>query len=303
MARKRTEALVQVEPFRGGEWFTISGPGQGDLGVELATEVQDLYDVPVETIRNAHAFQKGSSYGGKRIKHRIPIFGVHVLGESGSEWETLDSEWRKAWDYDNDSKLWIETDDSRRYLSLRLFEQPKVDLEFDPHGECTAQVTMTCVAGDPYWYEPDETVTWRSTTDTTDGSTFTDSVLVSNPTSEEIWLKYVVQAHPGAIYTLPDFSFGDDREERAEIDADRVFELPALIAGEHLVVDTDPTTTQVESNIDTAPYLRTNGKQFVYPIPAYTPPTPLPISVTGAPAGVGVQVRMPRPWSRPWGLH
>ncbi|CCW14599.1 hypothetical protein [Rhodococcus aetherivorans] len=302
MPRKRTEALVQVETFR-GEWFTISGPGQGDRGVELSTKVEDLYDVPVETIRNSHAFQKGSSYGGKRIKHRIPVFGVDIVGENGSEWELLDSEWAKGWDYDNESKLWIETESSRRCLSLSLFEQPKVDLEFDPHGELYAQVTMTCVAGDPYWYEPDDTAVWVSTTDTTGGGTASGDVTVHNPTNQEIWLKWVLQAYPGAIYSLPDFSFGDDREERAVIDANRIIQMPALIAGEHLLVDSDPDTTQVESNIDTAVYLRMGGVRFAYPIPPYTPPTSLPVSVTKAPAGVGVQVRMPRPWSRPWGLQ
>lgn len=302
MPRKRTEALVQVETFR-GEWFTISGPGQGDRGVELSTKVEDLYDVPVETIRNSHAFQKGSSYGGKRIKHRIPVFGVDIVGETGSEWELLDSEWAKGWDYDHESKLWVETESSRRYLSLSLFEQPKIDLEFDPHGELYAQVMMTCVAGDPYWYEPDETAQWVSTTDTTGGGTASGDVTVHNPTNQEIWLKWVLQAYPGAIYSLPDFSFGDDREERAVIDANRVIQMPALIAGEHLLVDSDPDTTQVESNIDTAVYLRMGGVRFAYPIPPYTPPTSLPVSVTKAPAGVGVQVRMPRPWSRPWGLQ
>ena len=79
--------------------------------------------------------------------------------------------------------------------------------------------------------------------------------------------------------------------------------MPPLIAGEHLRVDTDEDTTQVESNIDTQPYLRMGGVRFLYPIPPYTPPTELPVAVTGAPAGVGVQVRCPRVWGRPWGLQ
>jgi len=302
MARKRTEATVEVETFR-GDWFTISGPGQGDRGVELASEVQDFYDAPVTTIRNKHAFQKGSSYGGKRIEDRFPIFSVYVSGATGDEWEELDSEWRKAWDYDHESKLWVETDNSRRWLSVSLFEEPKVDMEYDPHGELRVKATMATVAGDPFWYEEDATDEWINPTDTTNGSTSNGMLRVSNPTDQEIWLKYVVQAYPGAEYTLPDFSFGSDRREMAGPHANRTITLPPLIAGEHLRVDTDETTTQVESNIDTQVYLRMDGIRFMYPIPPYTPPTDLPVSVTGAPAGVGVQVRMPRPWSRPWGLH
>lgn len=302
MVGKRTEALVEVETFR-GEWFTISGPGQGDRGVELASEIDDLYDVPVETIRNSHAFQKGSSYGGKRIKHRIPVFGVWISGVSGGDWEELDSEWAKGWDYDEESKLWIETESSRRSLSLSLYQQPKVDLEYDPHGELCAKVVMTTVAGDPYWYEADATATWVNPIDTTGGAVSHGVLPIENPTDQEIWLKYTVQAYPGAVYTLPDFSFGSDRKEMAVEHAARTITMPPLLAGEHLLVDTDDSTTQVESNIDTQIYLRMDCLRFLYPIPPYTPRTELPVSVTGAPAGVGVQVRMPRPWSRPWGLQ
>ncbi|MBX4168037.1 phage tail protein [Rhodococcus sp. DMU2021] len=302
MARKRTEATVEVETFR-GDWFTISGPGQGDRGVELASEVQDFYDAPVSTIRNKHAFQKGSSYGGKRIEDRFPIFSVYVSGVTGDEWEELDSEWRKAWDYDQESKLWVETDSSRRWLSVSLFEEPKVDMEYDPHGELRVKATMATVAGDPFWYEEDEPKKWINPIDTTDGSISTGTLRVSNPTDQEIWLKYTVQAYPGAVYTLPDFSFGSDRKEMAVQHAARTIDLPPLLPGEHLRVDTDDSTTQVESSLDTQVYLRMQGLRFHYPIPPYTPPTDLPVAVTGAPAGVGVQVRMPRPWSRPWGLH
>lgn len=48
---------------------------------------------------------------------------------------------------------------------------------------------------------------------------------------------------------------------------------------------------------------RTNGKRLVYKVPPYTPPTEIPVYVTGASPGAGVQLRMPRLWSRPWGLE
>ncbi len=44
-----------------------------------------------------------------------------------------------------------------------------------------------------------------------------------------------------------------------------------------------------------------NGQRFCYPLPGATPETKIPVSVTGAPVGAGVQVRCPRPWPRPWG--
>ena len=44
------------------------------------------------------------------------------------------------------------------------------------------------------------------------------------------------------------------------------------------------------------------GKYFTYEIPSHTPPTNLPVSYTGAPAG-GAMIRyiMPRRWDEPFG--
>ena len=296
-------ALVEVESWD-GTMFTISGPGQGDRGVILETDLEDLYDVPVETIRMQHAYEKGSRFGGKRIKHRIPVFQVGIEGESALDWEDLDSEWRWAWDYEKQNKLWIETPRSRRYLNLSLYEHPKVDLARDPHAEAFSIVTMTAIAGDPYWYDarPD-TREWVNPTNTTGGGWSTGSVEVSNPTTEDIWLYWTLQAYPGARWRLPDYSFGNNKEEAALAHAARTVLLPEMIAGEHFRVDTNEDTTQLETDLDTQAYLRMNGVRFLYPVPAGTGPTNLPVSVTGAPPGVGAQVRMPRPWNRPWGMH
>lgn len=131
-------------------------------------------------------------------------------------------------------------------------------------------------------------------------------VTVMNPTNCEQWIKWVAQAgNAGIIWTLPDYSWNDDRFDRANDDDSRMIIMPALTSGENIVVDTDEMTMagQVVSSIDTAVYLRMNGVQFLYPIPAYTPPTVVPVAVTGAQIGNGVQVRCPLSWTRPWGLE
>jgi hypothetical protein len=295
-------ATVELEGVN-GNWFTLSGPGMGEQGAYLGTEVDGFYDAPVKTIHNSHAFQTGSTYGGKRNLQRDLVFGIWITDDNGESWESNDSEWRKAWSYDRDAKLWITTETSRRYLKVKLAEQPQVQMEHDPRLIGSQKVVMTCVANDPWWYEPDVTATWIAPTDTQGGSTVTGTVSVSNPTDVPIWLKWVIQA-PGKP-TLPDFSFGDDRYERATIDAARQVVMPTLQAGEHILVDTDEEAIngQVNSSTDTAVYMRMNGVTFCYPVPPYTPATALPVAMSKAPAGVGIQVRQPRPWSRPWGLH
>ncbi|WP_305781489.1 hypothetical protein [Nocardia nova] len=144
------------------------------------------------------------------------------------------------------------------------------------------------------------------TTNTAEVADEVGSVWVQNPTDTETWLKWVLQAGTeGIIWTLPDFSWGDDRFDRADDDSDRMIELPTLHLNEHIVVDTDEMTMagQVVSSLDTQVYQRMNGREFLYPIPPYTDPIQVPVAVRGAEVGNLVQVRCPRTWSRPWGLE
>ncbi|MEU2002071.1 phage tail protein [Rhodococcus sp. NPDC019627] len=303
------ETLIELEgaPTSDGttEWFTLLGDGKGNRGVHLGTEVDGAFDdEPTESIWNSHAYQIGSTFGGIRINHRDVLFKAHIKKTSDASWETNDSEWRKAWNYKKDSKLWVQTETSRRHLPLRPFETPVAKPEFDPHGQEFGTIDMHCRAGKPRWLEPDVTKEWISNTDTLDGSWNTGTIPVWNPTDTEIWLKWTVQAYPGAIYRLPDYSFGDDRYEMADEHATRQIVMPELLAGEHLKVNTDEEDEQVASSIDTQVWLRMNGVTFLYPVPPYQKTKKyLPVSVKNAPAGVGVQVRMPRTWTRPWGLQ
>jgi hypothetical protein len=302
------ETLIELEgaPDADGntEWFTLLGPGKGDRGVHLGEDVEGLVDESADSIWNSHAYQLGSDFGGIRINHRDVLFDAHIKATADGTWEENDSAWRKAWSLKKDSKLWVETENSRRHLALRLFETRSESLKRDPHSQDFGTIPMHCRAGYPRWLEPDVTKEWISNTDTLSGAWSTGTVPVSNPTDTDIWLKWTLQAYPGAIYRLPDFSFGNDKEERAVEDATRQIVMPALLAGENLKVNTDEEERQVDSSIDTQVWLRMKGVTFTYPIPAYTKKVVnLPVAVKNAPAGVGVQVRMPRTWTRPWGLH
>ncbi|WP_036529139.1 hypothetical protein [Nocardia sp. CNY236] len=304
-----SDTIFQLEGHN-GEWFTVSGAGAGDRGVHLApesdgTEFDGLYDAPVSTIWNSTAFQLGASYGGMREDKYEFTLAFHVMEAGGNPWRHNDSALRKAFSYEQRSKLWVQVDDSRRWLDVQLVANPRLKAGFDPNGQEYGLVLVPLAAAYPRWMEADATDQFVTTTDTTGGGSEMGSVTVSNPTDTEIWLKWMIQGADGIQWTLPDFSFGDDRFDRAYQDADRMIAMPALLVGEHVRVDTDEMGMegQVNSSLDTAVYQRMNGKMFLYPIPPYTPETQLPVSVTGAPAGAGVQVRCPRPWTRPWGLE
>ncbi|WP_280395565.1 phage tail protein [Nocardia brasiliensis] len=283
--------------------WTIHGEGAGDRGIYLGTNPEGLYDEPTESIWNSYAYQIGADFGGIRIHKREVILGVEAIATPYQSWQRNDSDFRKAWSYKKDSRLRCLTDDwGLRYLRLRLSKTPDFSPDTDPFKDQYGHVIYSGTAGFPRWQEDDVTAVWVSTTDTTNGE-WTDGVVkVSNPTDTEMWLKWVLQAYPGVVYKLPDFSFGDDRFERASEHANRKITMPALVAGEHLRVDTDENADQVVSDIDTQAWQRMRGIRFLYPIPPGTQETLLPVSVKNAPAGVGVQVRCPRNWSRPWGL-
>ncbi|WP_032380949.1 hypothetical protein [Rhodococcoides fascians] len=298
MASPATIELIGVD---GSRW-TLSGPGQGLEGVELATNPIGIYDAPVTTIWNATAFQIGASPGGYRTNKRDIVFAVNVWATESLEWEDVDSAWRKAWAYDRDSTLVITTEYGARSLKLRMSEQPDFKPKNDPHLKQWAVITMTCAAGNPYWYEKDVTDSWTSTLDTrgidpATGVTRIDRgfVTVSNPTDLPIWLKWVLKA-PGR-WMVPDFSWKDDDW------AERKILMPSQLPQEDVVINSDPMEDQAVSLNGSQFWARMNGVSFLFPVPPYTKKTQIPVSVSGAYAGTGIQVRCPRPWSRPWGLR
>jgi hypothetical protein len=304
--------IVELEGVN-GDWFTLSGEGFGEQGCFLGTDVSGIYDTPVRTIYHEHAFQEGASYGGKRILRRDLVFGVWVTDDNGESWQENDSRLRKALSYDDEFKLWITDTDSgsRRHLKLRLSEQPGVDMENDPRLLGRQKVVLTCTAGDPWWYEADYTATWVASEDTTDGHFQAGTITVKNPTDIEVYPEWLLQA-PG-IPRLPDFSWGDKRHNgygtNGYFDAATVFATRQIVMAELL--------PDFPVRVETRPDARDGGFQsgdqsyrqrmqmvrFLYPIPAHTAAVQLPVGMSKALPGTGIQLRIPQPWSRPWGLQ
>lgn len=208
------QTVVELEGVN-GEWFTLAGPNAGDRGVYLGTGVKGLYDPPVKAVYEEPGNYPGSRYLNHRILRRDIVFGVEILNDHGANsWLSRESEWRKAWAYDRDCKLYVTTEESgTRYLKLRLLESPEVDMHTDPNGRSINRTIMTCVAGDPFWYEDD--VVYEAVTQ--DDTTFdpnplpwpwpkeelpTETLYITvdpedgkgglNPTDQPIWPKWVV---------------------------------------------------------------------------------------------------------------
>ena len=72
---------------------------------------------------------------------------------------------------------------------------------------------------------------------------------------------------------------------------------------ENAVIDTDPRVEQVTSESGSQLWARMNGVRFKHYIPRYTKSGRFEITASGVDKGQMVTLRIPRPWSRPWGLE
>ena len=327
--------VVELEGCN-GEWFNLT---TGDRGVYLATDVKGaFYDPPVKIVYEEPGNYPGARYLSHRILRRDIVFAVEILNDANAgenSWISRDSEFRKALSFDRDAKLHITTQESgHRYLKIRLAESPEVDMFHDPQMRSINRTTVVAVAGDPFWYEDDEVKTVKTKRDTRfDPSPFDGIFQFSkqpseklyltvddlNPTDQYIWPKWVVpgatervpefpwpfppgipipwERAPFTQFVLPDYSFEDESK------ANRRLKSPGLIYGENCVVDSDPRVEQWTSESGSQVWARTNGVRFRHPIPPWTEKKKFEIDVSGVKAGQLITLRLPRPWSRAWGMH
>lgn len=291
-----------------GQLFTLAGPDAGDKGVYLGTSLDGIYDPPVKTVWEEPANLPGARYLAHKIMRRDIVFGVEIVNDSepGRTWLDRDSEWRKAWSFERDCKLWVTTDSGRRYLSVRLGESPLVDMSTDPTLNPLNLTLMTVIAGDPFWYGEEVVHDWVLDRDlknvplVKDGDinpaavTHEFDIAELNPTDQPVWPVWVISAPSRVV--LPDYSWLDDDF------AQRRVVMPSLVEGEDIVVDVDPRSPQVVSWSGSQVWARMAGVRFRHPISPYTRRAQLPVTIAQAPAGAKVQLRLKRPWSRPWGL-
>ncbi|QDP44613.1 minor tail protein [Mycobacterium phage NothingSpecial] len=334
-----TDTIVELEGVN-GEFFNLT---TGDQGAYLATDVEGcFYDPPVKVVIEEPGNYPGARYLNHRILKRDIVFGVQILNDakSGSRsWLSRDSEWRKAWAFNRDCKLYVTTPDSgTRYLKLRLFESPKVEMKTDPRGNSINLTVMSCIAYDPFWYEDDRVFSAKTKTDTRfDPSLWTppwpweelprETLRIKvgrgqgglNPTDQYISPKWTVpgstekvpnlpwpfppnipipwEKAPFTQFVIPDYSFEDPEF------ANRRLKLPGLIYGENCVIDTDRREEQIASESGSLVWARMNGVRFRNMIPPYTEEREFVIEASGCAPGQVVTLRLPRPWTRCWGLE
>ena len=282
---------IELTGRDGSEW-TLSGPGAGLQGVVLAPNIQQLIDAPVKTLWVPGPF--GEEYAGMRVQRREMVFTVHV-GVDGTDpdtWSSIDSAWRWAWDYNEEATLWVTTADGRRFINVRLFEEPKSYGEKDPHIPADNPVVMTVTAEFPYWQE-EPTVLIQETLET-------DTVMrfpVRNDGDVPVWMRWTLTA-PGT-WTLPDFSWGNDMYSRGLEDLGRTIPLPELEFNEHVSVNSDPRVQTIIALNDAPVQHRWKGNDLLYPLMPGKGGD-IPVRLADAAYGGAVKLTIPRWFSRPW---
>ena len=286
-----TEFLKIEVIGRDGSNWVLSGPGMGKQGVTLSPQLQQFYDAPVKTLYVPGPF--GEEYAGKRVQRREIVLTVQAWDHDPDTWATIDSAWRWAWDYDEESTIRVTTSDGTRTLNVRLMEEPKPYYDKDPHITADNPIVMTLTATFPYWVEPPSVLQWASL-ETQDFTTFP----VVNDGDVPVWLKWLVTA-PGT-WVLPDFSFGNDMYSRGKADAGRTIPLPDLVAGEHLSVDSDPRVQTLIAVNGMPTQNRWKGQDLLYPLmPGRS--ADLPVQLFNAAQGGACRLTVPRWFSRPFG--
>lgn len=273
-----------------GETVYIHGPRIGHSGIALLTDPEGLWEAPINAVWMQGAFQEGATYLGYRTEPIDVVLPLAAKGEDYRTWKRNDDTLHRILgNPDTGFTLTAYSPSGTRKLHLRLTSAPKCATKIDPGVTLVSQYVVQARAGWPRWVGKEETSVVSFTSSTGEGT-----VTVSNPTDTACWPRWVCQA-PGK-WTLPDYSFTEGPQ------ATRTITTPTLGEGEHLTVDTYPTHE---------PYVAANGSNiagrfagvlFLHPIPPHTPPTPVPVSLTGGPAeGAQCMIVMPRHWRRPYG--
>lgn len=269
-----------------GSYWNISGPRSAHSQVVMIEGgVGDLFDAPATTHFKPRAGQSGTTYRGFRMEERNIVLRVLIFADSSVEWARVDSDFRRALDYDKQSELIVRSSMSgERRLKVRLAEAPAYQWDKDPNYHAAALTEFVVVAEDPFWYsghEHDEFVF--------DGlNWYGGNVTVSNPGDVPVWPRWVLTAP--AKFILPDVSFRDDAEKG------RTIVLPFQPLGREVLVDTDPLEELITANDDTLLWAEMGGQFFQNPIPPRTPPTQIPVSIDPLP---NLPVVLPPGW-REW---
>lgn len=297
-------AITLVAPS--GRRWDISGPNQGLQGCELMPKPKQFYDSPAETywINSGGALKK---YQGFSFKRRDPLFGLVFCGDDPEDEAEIASQVRMDLGmYDQQFTLEAKTSSGTRSLQMRLLEDPKAfetgEWEGkDPHLYGASTLMVSAAAEMPHWYGDPETESWTLPSGTS-GST-TTFLHPGNPGDVVVFPRWTLNGP--ATWTIADPSLGQeiDFQRPPGADTNLTYPVVALLNGEDVELDVNPSEPFMLTAAGSfGPWMRSNGRELIYPVAPHTDPFETTISVTGATAGVTATLECDRWYSRPFGV-
>jgi hypothetical protein len=292
-----------------GERFDVNGRLAGRQGIIMAAgQVQNIYGAPISQEWKRAARERGGRFKSQSFPVRDMAIGLHLFGDDhpdGIEYlETMmdhcfpsePDEWDPDW---QPGRIVVKSKNAVRRLFAMRYEGDDFEPDYDPHVDDYENPILKLRAGMPFWEARPKVTAWE--TDGTSGSGFIE---VSNPTPVLMFQAWRLTL---GTWSIPDPSWVGQKGKRVPGGeyGDRVVNLlPIDPVHGGARINYDPMRLMLESWSGTNLLGENGGRDFfMHKIPPFTTTTMLPISVTGAPAGVGARAELhqPRLWLKPWG--
>lgn len=268
---------VMLTGVDGSRW-NLGGPGRGSTNAWI-TDLEGLFKPPPHTtVRTSRAYEHGSTHRMTKVEERILDFKVRLEAADRAGLERLIGLWQRAWSFDEDADLAVQTASGQRSIGLRWDRDWKI---VSPFSMQSRSVELECVAVAcwPYLTSGTDTAVW-----TAGSGTHSGTVTVSNHADVPLWIEYV--GTPGK-WTLPDAASG----RTVTLPTQSTIWKVRTRGGQITLANTDGGNE----------WQKLRGVSFMYEIPARAGELELPIKVENSPVPAELRVIQPRYHLTPWG--
>lgn len=281
MSKRFTSPKVEWFGVDGSYWWLEGDKLPHNYPVMLAENPIGIYDAPITTQYVETALSEGGRFDNYRYNIRDVALTVNIFGKTGDDWQEWESRFFDSWSPDESGRLVITTSSGARWLDLKKAKEVSAEWEKAPQLNGHAVVPMVGRAEDPFWYS-------EQITDTVvfDGIHYESAVTLMNPADVHTWPKWVLTGP--ARWILPDYSWKGDEQSR------RMIHCPYQTLNNAVVIDTDIQSEMAVSTVEANWWSRFHGQGFLYPIPARTRPTQVPIYVDPLPL---LPIPLPMNWT------
>jgi hypothetical protein len=290
-----------------GDFCRISPPGMS-WGPELAPGSTGLYDMAFQSNWVSYGF--GQKFQSWKPKRRNVVWTIDIANPDGPGhltqdsdlWHTIYSRWKAMFSPVYEATIAYTSVDGQRTLGVRTIDAAKPFSAHnfegrDPHLGSFGSVVQTMGCELPFYVGKPFTFEWEETAP----GDYWFKIPYFNPGSVDIWPEWSLTG--GAIYQLPDFSYGSEAYGRGLADVGKTLKLAALMDEEDLDIQTRPDLETFITSLETPFSMRMQGRDFEYPIaPGAGDATAGAIvraTVTSA-AGARLEMTLPRWYDEPF---